>query len=87
MCCPLILCREETMSRAEGLTQCQDPQKKGQKDGMKKNKKERVQHRRQDAHEQLKLGNLQAGREDHHKSSTLHYMVSSCFNNEGNILR
>ena len=34
--CPLILCREETMSRAEGLTQCQDPQKKGQKDGMTK---------------------------------------------------
>ena len=42
---------------------------------------------RQDAHEQLKQGNLQAGREDHHKSSTLHYMVSSRSNNEGNILR
>ena len=25
--------------------------------------------------------------EDHHKSSTLHYMVSSRSNNEGNILR
>ena len=36
MCCPLIICREETMSRVEGLTQCQDPQKKGQKDGMTK---------------------------------------------------
>ena len=36
MCCPLILCREEIMSRAEGLTQCQDTQKKGQKDGMTK---------------------------------------------------
>ena len=36
MCCSLILCIEETMSRAEGLTQCQDPQKKGQKYGMTK---------------------------------------------------
>ena len=36
MCCPLILYREEIMSRAESLTQCQDPQKKGQKDGMAK---------------------------------------------------
>jgi hypothetical protein len=36
ICCPLILCREETISRAEGLTQCQDPQKKGQKDGITK---------------------------------------------------
>ena len=51
-----------------------------------KNKKG-VQHKRQDAHEQLKQGNLQAGREDHHKPSTLHYMVSSRSNNEGKILR
>ena len=56
MCCPLILCREETMSGAEGLTQCQDPQKKGQKDAMIKGWKEGVWHRRQDAHEQLKQG-------------------------------
>jgi len=42
---------------------------------------------RQDAHKQLKQGKLQVGREDHHKSSTLHYMVSSHSNDEGNILR
>jgi hypothetical protein len=37
------------MSRAEGPTQCQDPQKKGQ------NNEKGVQHMRQDAHEQLKI--------------------------------
>ena len=59
------------MSRAEGPTQCQDPhKKKNKKMAWQKNKKG-VRHRRQDAHEQLKQGNLQAGREDHHKSSTL----------------
>ena len=42
-----------------------------------------VRHMRHNAHEQLKQGTLQAGREDHHKSSTLHHMVSSRSNNEG----
>jgi hypothetical protein len=27
------------------------------------------------------------GREDHHKTTTLHHMVALCSNNEGNILR
>ena len=54
---------------------------------LQKNKKEGARHRRQDAHEQPKQGNLQAGREDHHKSTTLHHIVSSRSNNEGNILR
>ena len=49
MCYPLIPCREEMMSRAEGPTQCQDPQKKGQKD------EKGVQHMRQDALEQIKM--------------------------------
>ena len=50
-------------------------------------RKEGVQHRRQDAHEQLKQGKLQAGKEDHHKSSTLHHMVSLHHTAEGSILR
>ena len=52
-----------------------------------KDEKEGVRYRRQDTHEQLKQGKLQVGRKDHHKSSRFHHMVSSCFNDEGNILR
>jgi hypothetical protein len=36
MYCLLILCREEIIKGAEGPTQYQDPQKKGQKDSMTK---------------------------------------------------
>jgi hypothetical protein len=39
--------------------------------------KEGVRNTRQDAHEQLKQGEVQVGREDHQNSSTLHHMVSS----------
>ena len=88
MCCPLILCREETMSRVEGpnrMTRSTKERTKRWHD--KKNEKEGVQRRRQGAHEQLKQGKLQVGRKDHHKSSTLHHIVSSRSNNEGNILR
>ena len=53
----------------------------------KRMRKEGVWYRRQDAHEQLKQAKLQAGRKDHHKSSTLHHRVSSRSNDEGNILR
>jgi hypothetical protein len=49
--------------------------------------KEGLQHTRQDAHEQLKQGEVQVGREDHRNLSTLHHMVSSCSNDEGNILK
>jgi hypothetical protein len=54
---------------------------------LQKNEKKRRTHERQDAQEQLKQGKLQVGREDNHKSSTLHQMMSSHSNNEGNILR
>jgi hypothetical protein len=72
------------MRRAEGPIQ---NAKKEQKMIWQKNEKEGVRYRRQGAHEQLKQGKLQAGREDHHNSSTLHHMVSSRSNDEGNILR
>ena len=52
-----------------------------------KDEKQGLRHRRQDAEEQLKQGKLQAGREEYHKLATLHHMVSSHSNNEGNILR
>ena len=41
------------MSEAKGLTRCQKIEE--QKDGMTKDEKERVQSRRQEAHEQLKM--------------------------------
>ena len=34
----------------------------------------------------VKQGRLQVERKDHHKSSTLHHMVPSYSNDEGNIL-
>jgi hypothetical protein len=46
-----------------------------------------VRHKRQDAHEQIKQRKVQVGREDHRNSSTLHHMMSSHSNDEGNILR
>jgi hypothetical protein len=52
-----------------------------------KNEEEGVRHKRQDAHGQLKQGKVQVGREDHRNSSTLHHMVSSRSNDEGNILK
>ena len=66
---------------------------KEQKDGMTKDEKERVQSRRQEAHEQFKMrgwlkkGKLQAKGKDRHESSTLRHMVTSCFNDKGNLLR
>ena len=51
----------------------------------KRMRKKKVQHRRQDAHEQLKQGKLQVGRKDHH-TSHLPFIIG-CHNEEGNILR
>ena len=55
------------MNAAEGPTQCQDPQRKRTKRWHdERMRKDGVRHRRQDAHEQLKQGKLQAQRKDHH---------------------
>ena len=61
--------------------------RKNKKMAWQKDENEGVRHRRQDAHEQLKWEKLQAGRKDHHKSSTLYHMVTSHSNGEGNILK
>ena len=58
-----------------------------------KDEKEKVQPRKQEAHEQLKIARLaeqgkhQAKGKDHHESSTLHHMVSSRSNDKGNLQR
>ena len=72
------------MSGVDGLNKMPRSTKERKK---KWHKKEEVRHRRQDAHDQLKQGKLQAERRDHRKSSTLHHRVSSHSNEEGNILR
>jgi hypothetical protein len=46
MCCPLILYREETISRAKGLDTIKERERRG--------RKKECNSRRQDAHEQVK---------------------------------
>jgi hypothetical protein len=60
---------------------------------MQKDEKQRVQTRRQEAHEYFKLRgypnkeNFKQKDKDHHESSILRHMVSSYTNDKGNILR
>jgi hypothetical protein len=47
LCCPLILCIEEAISRAKGLDTIKERERRGRK-------KKECNSRRQDAHEQVK---------------------------------
>ena len=79
------------MSEAKGLTMCQKIEE--QKDGMTKGwerKGVNLETRSSWTAQATRLaeqGKLQAKEKDHHESSTLCYMVISCSNNKGNIIR